>query len=102
MYATWRGSFKNQSYLLPCRPTSAVNADPGSKGKHLLAWATEFKESRTLHPQNQPPLDTQGEQKLNHCGASPVAQQLSVHILLRWPGVCQFGSWVQTWQAMLW
>ena len=33
----------------------------------------------------------------NYAGAGPVAQWLSSHILLCWPGVCQFGSLVRTW-----
>ena len=33
-------------------------------------------------------------------GAGPVAQQLSVHALLWRPGVCWFGSWVQTWHPL--
>ena len=33
-------------------------------------------------------------------GAGPVAQQLSVHVLLRWPRVPRFGSQVQTWHHL--
>ena len=33
-------------------------------------------------------------------GACLVAQRLSVHVLLQWPRVCQFGSWVQTWHCL--
>ena len=32
--------------------------------------------------------------------AGPVAQRLSVHMLLRWPRVCQFRSRVQTWHRL--
>ena len=34
-------------------------------------------------------------------GASPVAQQLSLHALLWWPGVCQFGSRAQTYAPLI-
>ena len=27
-------------------------------------------------------------------------QWLSAHILLQWPGVCRFGSWVWTWHCL--
>ena len=33
-------------------------------------------------------------------GASPVAQRLSVHVLLQQPGVLQFGSLVRTWHRL--
>ena len=33
-------------------------------------------------------------------GVGPVAQQLSVHVPLQWPGVCQFGSRVWTWHCL--
>ena len=33
-------------------------------------------------------------------GASPVAQQLNVHVPLQWPRVRRFGSWVQTWHRL--
>ena len=33
-------------------------------------------------------------------GAGLVAQWLSAHVLLRWPGVRQFRSWVQTWHRL--
>ena len=32
-------------------------------------------------------------------GAGPVAQWLSVHVPLRWPRVCWFGSRVRTWHC---
>ena len=38
--------------------------------------------------------------KVIKVGAGPVAQWLSSHILLRWPGVHQFGSRVQTWHCL--
>ena len=34
-------------------------------------------------------------------GASLVAQRLSWHILLRWPGVCWLGSWVQIYSQLV-
>ena len=33
-------------------------------------------------------------------GASPVAQRLSAHVPLGWPGVHQFRSRVQTWHGL--
>ena len=32
-------------------------------------------------------------------GTGPVAQWLSLHVSLRWPGVRRFGSWVRTWHC---
>ena len=36
------------------------------------------------------------ESKIYRSRAGPVVQQLSLHILLQWPRVHWFGSWVQT------
>ena len=33
-------------------------------------------------------------------GAGPVVQQLSSHVLLRWPGVRRFRYWVWTWHRL--
>ena len=32
--------------------------------------------------------------------ASPMAQRLNAHVLLRRPGVRRFGSWVHTWHCL--
>ena len=29
-----------------------------------------------------------------------MAQRLSAHVPLWWPGICRFGSWVQTWHHL--
>ena len=39
--------------------------------------------------------------KQRKTGASPVAEQLSSHVLLWWPGVHQFGSQVQTYPSLV-
>ena len=38
--------------------------------------------------------------KTKRMGASPVAQRLSAHVLLQWPGVRWFGSRVRTWHRL--
>ena len=43
--------------------------------------------------------NTMNKKKI-YAGAGPVVQQLSVHVLLRLPGVRQFGSRVQTWHRL--
>ena len=46
---------------------------------------------------------TEVTQPLTLCssGASPVAQRLSAHVPLRWPGVRQFRAWIQTYPPLI-
>ena len=49
-----------------------------------------------------PPLFALGSshENLSTLGAGPVAQWLSLHVLLGWPGVRRFGSRVRTWHRL--
>ena len=62
------------------------------KGQELLAvtssWETGMQQILPQSPKGSNP------------GASPVPQQLSLHVLLQWPGVRQFRSWVRTWHHL--
>ena len=63
-----------------CPGLSKSMAGPQSRARGKDLWASAFL-------RNLP-------------GAGPVVRWLSSHVLLRWPRVCQFGSWVWTYALL--